>query len=242
MIMTNNDEILTKILTSLSLPATYNAAGKRRLKSIRLDTLLGLILDEKTLQEIATILELNRGTVGNILKDIYPNKQSKQTWLAYILLSIDMKLCSSCKKIKILDSFSPDKLKGWHTMCKPCLHEYGSARYFDNKDQHREWHKNWRANNPGKVKAIGAKRRARKSGAISSDSDLELIAKIYSQCPEGYHVDHIIPLSKNGSHHQDNLCYLKRADNLHKKDKLPEEVPYIMARAIFPLDIEGFLN
>jgi 5-methylcytosine-specific restriction endonuclease McrA len=238
--MTKND-ILLKLLDFLNLPADYNAAKNRRLKVIRLDDLLIPILQEKTTEETASLLGISRASVSSILKELFPDKKTKQTWLAYILLSISMKLCSACKGIKSLDDFSPDKSKGWHTMCKPCLYQYGSDRYFSNKEQHREWNKNWRANNPDKCKAIAAKRRARKNNATTKDADLDLISIIYSQCPEGYHVDHIIPLSKGGLHHEDNLCYLKASDNLHKKDKLPEEVPYVMARAIFPLEIEGFI-
>lgn len=242
MTMRNNDKILIKILELLSLPADYNITGVRRLKEIRLDAVINLLLEEKTLQEIASLLSINRGTLASMLKDIFPNKQSKQTWLAYILLEVNMKLCSCCKDIISLDNFSPDKSKGWHTMCKPCLYNYGSNRYFENKEQHREWNNNWRKNNPAAVKAIGAKRRARTKEATTKDADLELIKKIYSKCPDGYHVDHIIPLSKGGLHHEDNLCYLKVADNLHKKDKLPEDVPYVMERAIYPLNKEGFLD
>lgn len=238
--MTKND-ILLKLLDFLNLPADYNAAKNRRLKVIRLDQIIELILEEKTTEEASSILGISRHSLSSILKDLFPTKASKQTWLAYMLLSVNMKLCSACKEIKSLEDFSPDKSKGWHSMCKPCLYEYGSNRYFNNKEQHKEWNTNWRANNPDKAKAIAAKRRATKNNAVMEDADLEVIKIIYLQCPEGYHVDHIMPLSKGGLHHQNNLCYLKAADNLHKKDKLPEEVPYVMARAIFPLDIEGFI-
>jgi 5-methylcytosine-specific restriction endonuclease McrA len=35
-------------------------------------------------------------------------------------------------------------------------------------------------------------------------------------CPEGYEVDHIIALSKDGPHHQDNLQYLPAMKNRKK--------------------------
>jgi hypothetical protein len=50
--------------------------------------------------------------------------------------------------------------------------------------------------------------KARKRNAIIDDTDLSLIRKIYENCPKGYHVDHIIALSRGGLHHQDNLQYL----------------------------------
>ena len=58
--------------------------------------------------------------------------------------------------------------------------------------------------------------RARKYNAIVESSDLELIKVIYENCPEGYHVDHIIALAANGLHHQDNLQYLPISENCRK--------------------------
>ena len=52
------------------------------------------------------------------------------------------------------------------------------------------------------------------------DADLKLIQKIYMECPEGYEVDHIIPISKGGLHHQDNLQYLPWKENRRKSNKL----------------------
>ena len=39
-----------------------------------------------------------------------------------------------------------------------------------------------------------------------------------------YHVDHIIPLSRGGKHHQDNLQIILAEENLKKYNKLPEEL------------------
>lgn len=58
--------------------------------------------------------------------------------------------------------------------------------------------------------------RARKYNAITESSDLQLIKKIYENCPEGYHVDHIVALAAGGKHHQDNLQYLEISENCRK--------------------------
>lgn len=45
-----------------------------------------------------------------------------------------------------------------------------------------------------------------------------VIDKIYMDCPEGYHVDHIVPLNKGGAHMPYNLQYLPEMINMRKKD------------------------
>src|SRR6266566_69942 len=44
--------------------------------------------------------------------------------------------------------------------------------------------------------------------------------KIYANCPKGYEVDHIIPISKTGLHHPDNLQYLTISENRKKSNKI----------------------
>lgn len=46
------------------------------------------------------------------------------------------------------------------------------------------------------------------------------IGRFYKNCPKGYEVDHIHPISKGGKHTLSNLQYLTRIENLRKKDKL----------------------
>ena len=50
------------------------------------------------------------------------------------------------------------------------------------------------------------------------DADLEIIKDFYKNCPEGYEIDHIMPISKGGLHHQDNLQYLTISENRSKGD------------------------
>ncbi len=61
---------------------------------------------------------------------------------------------------------------------------------------------------------------ARQRAQTPDDADIQLIQKIYENCPEGYEVDHIIPISKGGLHHQDNLQYLSKILNRKKGNKL----------------------
>jgi hypothetical protein len=61
---------------------------------------------------------------------------------------------------------------------------------------------------------------AKQKAQTPPDADLKLIQKIYEECPAGYEVDHIVPVSKGGLHHQDNLQYLPMSQNRRKGNKL----------------------
>jgi 5-methylcytosine-specific restriction endonuclease McrA len=90
----------------------------------------------------------------------------------------------------------------------------GRNAYWDKKGRVSEEHK--RAGNKANVYAY----RARKRNAIPDNADLNLIRQIYQFVPEGYQVDHKIPLSRGGLHHQDNLQYLPAKDNQSKNNRL----------------------
>lgn len=53
-------------------------------------------------------------------------------------------------------------------------------------------------------------------------SNIEKIRQIYSNCPKGFHVDHIVPLNGeivSGLHVPENLQYLTRSENSKKLNK-----------------------
>jgi uncharacterized protein YjcR len=61
---------------------------------------------------------------------------------------------------------------------------------------------------------------SRKKYNTPVDEDVSKIKEFYKNCPEGYEVDHIIPLSKGGSHSLSNLQYLTVSENRKKSNKI----------------------
>lgn len=71
-----------------------------------------------------------------------------------------------------------------------------------------------------KLNAAGQSRyRAKQLRKLHPDANKEKVKQIYLNCPVGYEVDHIIPLSKGGWHHEDNLQYLTVEENRRKGNR-----------------------
>jgi hypothetical protein len=78
-------------------------------------------------------------------------------------------------------------------------------------------------NHPEKSRAKSAKRRAVKLQQTPKWADLKAIEQFYKNCPNGYEVDHIIPLKgKNvrGLHILENLQYLLKTENRSKGNRI----------------------
>ncbi len=104
-------------------------------------------------------------------------------------------------------------------------------RYWKNPKAHLEHIREWRKNNPEKQRANSHRRRSRKTNAKGShtgDDIIWLLRKQKYKCiychkslRKEYHVDHIIPLVKNGSDDKDNLQILCPSCNCKKGSKDP---------------------
>lgn len=151
----------------------------------------------------------------------FPKKKPKQKLAYYILNLKNKKYCSKCGKIRYIKDFSKAKNRsdGLQGKCKFCETNWKVHYREQNKERLNEYTKNWSKNNREKRNNTQAKRRAAKIQRTPTWADQEAIKFFYECCPEGYHVDHIIPLQgKNisGLHIETNLQWLPAEENLRK--------------------------
>jgi hypothetical protein len=144
------------------------------------------------------------------------------------------------KTNKDLKARKAEQNKRWYEANKEAHAAQKKVYYDANRDAVLAKNKAWREANPEKVREIDkahyeankeaylarvAARRARKLQATPKYADQEAIREIYRTCPEGYHVDHIIPLKNDrvcGLHIASNLQHLPAAENLSKSNRLDE--------------------
>lgn len=163
---------------------------------------------------------------------------------AYLLLiskpSYNLRELGLCaQSVSVLNSkIVPDRVKNTNKVCNTLLRRYGlkccarcqlvyeddvffnNAAKQDNKDVYckscfndivREYRKFQQANI-----------RSSKIERTPSWANLDKIKEIYNNCPQGHHVDHIVPLNGelvSGLHVEYNLQYLPAADNCKKSNK-----------------------
>ena len=107
------------------------------------------------------------------------------------------------------------------------VYEYRALRKEHIRSLENASHKKRYQANPGKYKAKSMLRHATKLQATPSwltAEHLKEIQIIYSECPAGYHIDHIIPLQGEevrGLHVPWNLQAIPALENLKKSTQLP---------------------
>lgn len=163
-------------------------------------------------------------------------------------------ICNTEKSIKEF-YFRKDNKK-YRNECKQCklaldkvyaeknkkkIKEYQSKYYRENAEYVKARQRHYRVVDPEKLRARRrkhyrenkaqyiqhARNRELKQGlATPKWADLDGIAFFYQNCPDGWHVDHIIPLQgklASGLHVLENLQYLPAAVNTSKSNKFDLE-------------------
>lgn len=167
--------------------------------------------------------EIGEQTFFRMMKKAFPTinlNGGNQTWQYYFLDLIDYKYCGMCNEIKHCSEFALDKSRtaGIASNCKVCRNNKQQGQYYKYYAKHQESY----ARNYGKIRDRQNRYKYERALRIPSWSQKELIEQFYDNCPEGCHVDHIIPLKgtdASGLHVIENLQYLSAEENLRKGNK-----------------------
>ena len=146
-------------------------------------------------------------TISKIHRSLWPERPSSNTKICgYLLNKYKYKYCIGCKTVQSIDNWHNNSAKngGKDSYCIPCFNA-------SVKDYRRSYVANYKAE---------------KLNRTPLWANLKIIRDIYDCCPEGCHVDHIIPLQGelvSGLHVENNLQYLSKEENLKKSNKyIPE--------------------
>jgi hypothetical protein len=133
--------------------------------------------------------------------DKFIEKIPGQKYYNWFLSSKKLKWCTKCDSVLPLTAFNINNTNsdGRQSYCVECTSAY-MTRY------------------PSR----GSKQREKVKIATPAWANLYEIEQFYNNCPEGFHVDHIIPLAGKlvcGLHVLTNLQYLPAKENLTKSNK-----------------------
>jgi hypothetical protein len=177
--------------------------------------LLSAILHTNTSSEAASTFGLTQKPINAAMKKLLPTIKlagGGDTWKHTLLCLIKHKNCNGCDTIKPNSDFTSTASK-----CKACISRRNTSEL--GKQYNRDYYKQHYATNAKYYLYKTEKRRSRTVLATPSWVNHYDIANFYINCPEGYHVDHIVPLQGKyvcGLHILSNLQYLSAIDNLKK--------------------------
>lgn len=212
--------IIDNILENLGLG--YNDIINKKNNIYAVDLVHSLIVT-RTIKETAKLLNLGESGLEHILhRQFKPlvEKTSKEKWDYWLLSLVNLRRCSKCLEILELDNFSKTSIQ--ISVCKDCDNTRSKKYRLEHPEECRDRCTIHYENNKKDYFYRNAQRRAAKIQAIVPWANQEKIKLIYKNCPEGYHVDHIVPLQGklvSGLHVEYNLQYLTAEENLKKSNK-----------------------
>jgi len=194
--------LLTNILADLDAVSILKKYFSPELAASKLEEFIKVISKEG--YSITEFSGLSKIKVRELLAKMLPERDSlkNKDICKYLLHMYGYRACKKCVQILSVNNFRPNvnRSDGLNGQCKYCQSS-GTA-----------------ITQPQRQAVYKAVRLQR----IMPWTNLEKISAFYSNCPVGYHVDHIVPLQNtnvSGLHVLDNLQYLTALENIQKSNK-----------------------
>lgn len=138
--------------------------------------------------------------------------------------TINPKFCSSSCAATYNNTVSPKRIKQYkYKICPTCGTQHTRIKYCSDSCNPQRL----KLSDEEKKHYIRAKKNeawqrymARKKNQTPADVNIQELQEFYLNCPNGYEVDHITPISKGGLHCLKNLQYLTISKNRKKSNKL----------------------
>lgn len=199
--------IIDLILKKLNLDANIIVRKPiRGLSGFNIEELITSLVYSESLKDAADLLGYTEGTIKVAVREVLSKKFPDRThnfasggksvsWRFTLLSLIEHKYCNSCNRILPFNSFNSHKGNDITNLSSEC----SSCHTYRTKLQKQDIIKR-----------------------TPSWADMDKIKDFYLKCPDGFHVDHIIPLRGKtvcGLHIHTNLQYLWASDNLIKSNK-----------------------
>lgn len=222
-------EYTNKILDAINL--FWDDLAYNKINKVSYGDLIYALLTYGSMKESAKYLGITERTLERIpplaLSHLCGTDSSNGTpWKFLLLALIDVRPCYRCKQYK---SWSRDfYFKDTHK-CKECDTSYKREDRLKDPDKYSNRSKAHYTANKHDYIIRSSNRKELLLKATAKWANLTKIKEIYSKCPDGYHVDHILPLQGKlicGLHVENNLQYLIAKDNLSKGNHY-EEPPSI---------------
>lgn len=221
-----NEDLMLNILDKLSwdYDKELNPNRYKNTPVLFAGELLLALLNTGTVAKAAEYLKFSYKTINTAIgRELVPLLGSlhggNETWKYTLMHFSEHKICSECEKLLPYSDYHKDKgsPRGIANKCKDCRSIVNAEQY--QTETTKEAHKNSYIKNYGKIRERQSTYKSERFLRITSWSETLLIEEFYSKCPEGYHVDHIIPLKGklvSGLHVLNNLQYLTAKENIIK--------------------------
>lgn len=197
-------ELLKAILVDLDIISTFRRWFNN--PEEKLEELIGILSsDNYRITDFKGISEIRRRA---LFAECFPERDIylHRNICKYLLHMYDIRECKSCNRLLSVSDFRPNSSRsdGLNGQCKTCQ---------SNKTKLTQ---------PARQAVYKAKGIER----IVPWTNMQEISKFYSMCPEGYHVDHVVPMQGelvSGLHVLANLQYLSAYENIKKHNKFIAE-------------------